>query len=45
MVNKSRGEMAYTLLDLDSAVPDVAVAKIRAIEGVLNVRTLPQMLE
>lgn len=45
MVNKSRGEMAYTLLDLDSAVPDVAVAKIRAIDGVLNVRTLPQMLE
>lgn len=45
MVNKSRGEMAYTLLDLDSAVPDVAVAKIRAIEGVLNVRILPQRLE
>jgi len=45
MVNKSRGEMAYTLLDLDSAVPDVAVAKIRAIEGVLNVRILPQRLD
>jgi D-3-phosphoglycerate dehydrogenase / 2-oxoglutarate reductase len=45
MVNKSRGEMAYTLLDLDSAVPDVAVAKIRAIEGVLNVRIVPQRLE
>jgi len=42
MVNKSRGEMAYTLLDLDSAVPDAAVAKIRAIEGVLNVRVLSQ---
>ena len=42
MVNKSRGEMAYTLLDLDSAVPAAAVAKIRAIKGVLNVRTLPQ---
>jgi len=45
MVNKSRGEMAYTLLDLDSAVPDVAVAKIRAIEGVLNVRVLSQKQE
>ena len=45
MVNKSRGEMAYTLLDLDSAVPDAAVAKIRAIEGVLNVRIVPQRLE
>jgi D-3-phosphoglycerate dehydrogenase / 2-oxoglutarate reductase len=45
MVNKSRGEMAYTLLDLDSAVPDAAVAKIRAIEGVLNVRVLSQRQE
>jgi len=42
MVNKSRGEMAYTLLDLDSAVPDAGVAKIRTIEGVLNVRVLSQ---
>ncbi len=41
MVNKSRGEMAYTLLDVDSAVPESAVAKIRAIEGVLNVRNIP----
>jgi D-3-phosphoglycerate dehydrogenase len=45
MVNKSRGEMAYTLLDLDSAVPDAAVAKIRAIEGVLSVRVLSQRQE
>jgi D-3-phosphoglycerate dehydrogenase len=43
MVNKSRGEMAYTLVDLDSAVPKAAVAKISSIEGVLNVRTLPVM--
>jgi D-3-phosphoglycerate dehydrogenase len=45
MVNKSRGEMAYTLLDVDSAVPESAVAKIRAIEGVLNVRSIPQRQE
>lgn len=45
MANKSRGEMAYTLLDLDSAVPDAAVAKIRAIKGVLNVRVLSQRQE
>jgi D-3-phosphoglycerate dehydrogenase len=43
MVNKSRGEMAYTLVDLDSAVPKAAVAKISSIEGVLKVRTLPVM--
>ncbi|MGB2832158.1 MAG: phosphoglycerate dehydrogenase [Methylotenera sp.] len=45
MVNKSRGEMAYTLLDVDSAVPESAVAKIRAIEGVLNVRNIPYRQE
>jgi len=41
MVNKSRGEMAYTLVDLDSPVPKTVVAKISSIDGVLNVRTLP----
>lgn len=41
MVNKSHGEMAYTLVDLDSAVPESVIAQIRSIEGVLNVRTLP----
>lgn len=41
MVNKSRGEMAYTLLDLDSAPPPAVVKKIGGIAGVLNVRTLP----
>jgi D-3-phosphoglycerate dehydrogenase len=40
MVNKSRGEMAYTLLDLDSAVPPAVIAKISAIPGVLSVRTI-----
>ena len=41
MVNKSRGDMAYTLVDLDSAVPDAVVKQLRAIGGVLNVRALP----
>lgn len=41
MVNKSRGKMAYTLVDLDSAVPDAVIEKIRDIKGVLNVRALP----
>ena len=42
MVNKSRGEMAYTLVDVDSPVGDAALADIRAIGGVLSVRYLPQ---
>lgn len=41
MVNKSRGEMAYTLVDVDSPVGEPVLAAIRAIEGVLSVRYLP----
>jgi D-3-phosphoglycerate dehydrogenase len=42
MVNKSRGDMAYTLVDVDSAVGDGVIAALKAIEGVLAVRYLPQ---
>jgi D-3-phosphoglycerate dehydrogenase / 2-oxoglutarate reductase len=41
MLNKSKGEMAYTLVDVDSAVPEKVVASIAAIKGVLAVRYLP----
>jgi D-3-phosphoglycerate dehydrogenase len=41
MVNKSRGEMAYTLVDVDSPVGEPLLARLRAIEGVLAVRYLP----
>ena len=41
MLNKSKGDMAYTLVDVDSAVSDAVVAKIAAIKGVLAVRYLP----
>ena len=41
MVNKSRGEMAYTLVDVDSAVAAGALAEIAGIAGVLSVRYLP----
>ena len=41
MLNKSRGEMAYTLVDVDSAVPAAVVERLRAIDGVLAVRYLP----
>ncbi|MBA3477034.1 MAG: 3-phosphoglycerate dehydrogenase [Lautropia sp.] len=40
MLNKSRGEMAYTIVDVDSPVPDAVVAAIAAIDGVLGVRYL-----
>ena len=41
MLNKSKGEMAYTLVDVDSKVPTKAVDQISKIEGVLSVRYLP----
>jgi D-3-phosphoglycerate dehydrogenase len=41
MTNKSRGEVAYTLVDTDSALPDSLIAQIAAIPGVLMVRALP----
>ncbi len=41
MLNKSRGDMAYTLVDVDSPVTDDVVAQLAKIEGVLSVRYLP----
>ncbi len=41
MLNKSKGEMAYTLVDVDSVVPPKVIAHISAIKGVLTVHYLP----
>ncbi len=41
MMNKSRGDMAYTLVDTDTAVPAELIAQISNIPGVLMVRNLP----
>ncbi len=41
MVNKSRGDMAYTLVDVDSPVLPEVQAGLAAIKGVLAVRYLP----
>ncbi len=38
MINKSKGELAYTLVDVDRPLPAELLAKIRAIAGVLAVR-------
>jgi len=40
MVNKSKGDMAYTLVDLDSAAKAETIRQIAAIEGVLSVRVI-----
>jgi len=41
MLNKSKGEMAYTLVDVDSKVPAKVMEQLAVIEGVLAVRYLP----
>jgi D-3-phosphoglycerate dehydrogenase len=40
MLNKSRGELAYTLVDVDSEMPPECLQHLAGIEGVLNVRAL-----
>ena len=40
MVNKSRGDNAYTMLDVNAAVTEDIIAAIKAIEGVRRVRTI-----
>ena len=40
LLNKSRGELAYTIVDLDGVITEATLARIRAIPGVLSVRNL-----
>ena len=39
-MNKARGDYAYTLIDMDQAPSDGAIAKLREIEGVRRVRLI-----
>jgi D-3-phosphoglycerate dehydrogenase len=41
MMNKSKKDVAYTLVDVDSKVPKKVIDQIAKIEGVLSVRYLP----
>jgi D-3-phosphoglycerate dehydrogenase / 2-oxoglutarate reductase len=41
MLNKSKGEMAYTIVDTDSTVPAEVVEELGDLNGVLAVRYLP----
>ena len=40
LLNKSRGEYAYTLIDADGEIPATVVEQIRAIDGVLSARVV-----
>lgn len=41
MLNKSKGDIAYTLVDVDSVVNDAVLAQLAGISGVLSVHYLP----
>jgi D-3-phosphoglycerate dehydrogenase len=40
LLNKSKGELAYTLIDIDGQVPAGLVERISAIQGVLSARAV-----
>lgn len=40
MINKSRGDVAYSVLDLDNPLPAEAQKKLCTVEGILRVRTI-----
>ncbi len=40
MLNKSRDEIAYTLIDLESEISDTVVGSLQQVEGALSVRVL-----
>jgi D-3-phosphoglycerate dehydrogenase / 2-oxoglutarate reductase len=40
LLNKSRGDIAYTLVDVDGAIPGELCKEISSIHGVLSVRSL-----
>lgn len=40
MLNKSRGDYAYTMLDVDCKVDDSIIEKINAIDGVIKIRVI-----
>jgi D-3-phosphoglycerate dehydrogenase len=41
LLNRSRGDVAYTIIDLDASVDDATLDSLKAIEGVLSLRHLP----
>lgn len=40
MINQSRGDIAYTIVDLDSPIPDSVVDEIKQLDGVMIARAI-----
>jgi len=41
MINKSKGNTAYTMIDIDGEAPDDLFQKLSEIGGVIKVRIIP----
>lgn len=44
MINKNRGDYAYNIIDVSGEVADDLVAKLKAVDGVIMVRVIPNCL-
>jgi D-3-phosphoglycerate dehydrogenase len=44
MINKNRGDYAYNIIDVSGAVADDLQAKLKAVDGVIMVRVIPNCL-
>jgi D-3-phosphoglycerate dehydrogenase len=41
LLNRSRDDLSYTIVDIDSPASDATLDRIRSIDGILSVRVLP----
>jgi hypothetical protein len=41
MINKSKGDLAYNILDLDSSIDDEVLSSLIKIHGIAKVRYIP----
>jgi D-3-phosphoglycerate dehydrogenase len=40
LINHHRDEYAYNIIDTEQQIPDAAVAQLRAVDGIIRVRTI-----
>jgi D-3-phosphoglycerate dehydrogenase len=40
MINKSKGDVAYSIINTDNAIPEAAVEKLKAMDSVLSLRVI-----
>jgi D-3-phosphoglycerate dehydrogenase len=42
MINKSKGDFAYNIVDIDGGVPESVIEEIRAVEGIVRIRKIEE---